>query len=63
MSAWTDLFAKLLAAAKRGAEKPVRPKEVDDALAHDYGDVEEWRKRGGGIAPPDAPHIPEGDGL
>ena len=40
--------------------RPQQPKEVRDALEEDYGDVEEWRERGGGIAPPDAPHIDEG---
>ena len=39
------------------SEPPPRPDVVDDALSRDYGDVEEWKQRGGGAAPPDAPHI------
>jgi hypothetical protein len=40
--------------------RPQRPKEVDEALERDYGDVEEWRARGGGIGPDDRHHIDEG---
>ena len=43
--------------------RPQLPKEIEHALEQDYGDFEEWRRRGGGIAPPDAPHIDEGDTI
>jgi hypothetical protein len=39
-----------------------RPMVVEEALEHDYGDVDEWRERGGGIAPDDAQHI-DPDGI
>lgn len=45
-----------------GSKPPERPRVVEDELSKDYGDVEGWRARGGGVAPPDAPHI-EDDGT
>lgn len=52
------VLRKLAEALLRVTEEPQRPpKEVEEALSHDYGDVAEWKQRGGGIAPPDAPHI------
>lgn len=40
-----------------------KPKVVEDAIERDGltpEELEEWRRRGGGVAPPDAPHIDEG---
>lgn len=51
-SFWTTILRALLR-----SKPPERPRVVEDALAKDYGDVEDWRARGGGVAPPDAPHI------
>lgn len=62
MSRWADLFAKLLAAAQQGASKPVRPREVDDAITRDGlspEEMEAYHRTHGGEAPPDAPHIPD----
>lgn len=55
-----QVLKRLADALLRVTEEPQRPKQVDEALSHDYGDVAEWRNRGGGTAPPDAPHIDEG---
>jgi hypothetical protein len=54
----SEALQKLAEAWARLRDRP--PKEVEDELAKDYGNVEEWRARGGGIAPDDAQHIDEG---
>jgi hypothetical protein len=54
----SEALQKLAEAWARLRDRP--PKEVEDELAKDYGNVEEWRERGGGIGPDDAHHIDEG---
>ena len=58
MNPLAAVLVKLAQAWDRIRDRP--PKVVEDELAKDYGDVAEWRERGGGIAPPDAPRIDEG---
>lgn len=60
MTPLSVILRRLADALLRVTEEPARPpRDVEDALGRDYGDVEEWRKRGGGMAGPDAPHIDE----
>jgi hypothetical protein len=50
------ILRRLADALLRVTEEPTRPKEVDAALEQEY-DLEAYDAGGGGIAPPDAPHI------
>jgi hypothetical protein len=49
-----DALQKLAAAWLRIRDRP--PKEVEQALSQEY-DLDEYHRTGGGVAPPDAPHI------
>lgn len=53
---WTKIASAIAAALGRTQEPPAPPREVRDALGHEY-DPEAYRQAGGGVAPPDAPRI------